>query len=46
VKYFQRTAPNIVHLKPANQDFKDIEINLEETELFIEGKSVGLIREN
>ena len=46
VKYFQRTAPNIVHLKPANQDFKDIEVNLEETEWFIEGKSVGLIREN
>jgi repressor LexA len=46
VKYFQRSAPNIVHLKPANNDFNDIEINLEETELFIEGKSVGLIREN
>ena len=46
VKYFQRSAPNIVHLKPANNDFNDIEINLEETELYIEGKSVGLIREN
>jgi SOS-response transcriptional repressor LexA len=46
VKYFQISAPNIVHLKPANNDLNDIEINLEETELYIEGKSVGLIREN
>jgi len=46
VKYFQRSAPNIVHLKPANEEFSDIEVNLEETELYIEGKSVGLIREN
>ena len=46
VKYFQRSAPNIVHLKPANEEFNDIEVNLEETELYIEGKSVGLIRDN
>ena len=46
VKYFQRSAPNVVHLKPANEEFNDIEVNLEETELYIEGKSVGLIREN
>ena len=46
VKYFQRSSPNIVHLKPANEEFCDIEVNLEETELYIEGKSVGLIREN
>ena len=46
VKYFQRSAPNKVHLKPANEEFSDIEVNLEETELYIEGKSVGLIREN
>jgi len=46
VKYFERKSPEVVHLKPANEDFNDIEINLKETEIFIEGKSVGLIREN
>ena len=46
VKYFHRHSPNIVHLQPANEEFSDIEIDLKETELFIEGKSVGLIREN
>ena len=46
VKYFHRHSPNIIHLQPANNDFSDIEVNLEETELYIEGKSIGLIREN
>ena len=46
VKYFHRHSPNIVHLQPANEEFSNIEIDLKETELFIEGKSVGLIREN
>jgi repressor LexA len=46
VKYFHRHSPSIVHLQPANNDFNDIKVDLEETELFIEGKSVGLIREN
>ena len=46
VKYFHRHSPKIVHLQPANEDFSNIEIDLEHTELFIEGKSVGLIREN
>ena len=30
----------------ANEEFSDIEVNLEENELYIEGKSVGLIRDN
>ena len=46
VKYFHRHSPSVVHLQPANDDFNDIKVDLEETELFIEGKSVGLIREN
>ena len=46
VKYFHRHSPSMVHLQPANEDFNNIEVNLEETELFIEGKSVGLVREN
>ncbi len=46
VKYFHRHSPSMVYLQPANEDFNNIEVNLEETELFIEGKSVGLVREN
>ena len=46
VKYFHRHSPSMVHLQPANEDFNNIEVNLEETELFIEGKSIGLVREN
>ncbi|MDC1183713.1 transcriptional repressor LexA [Gammaproteobacteria bacterium] len=46
VKYFHRHSPSVVHLQPANDDFNDIKVDLEQTELFIEGKSVGLIREN
>ena len=46
VKYFERKSPEVVHLIPANEDFKNIEIDLRETEIHIEGKSVGLIREN
>ena len=46
VKYFHRHSQSMVHLQPANEDFNNIEVNLEETELFIEGKSVGLVREN
>lgn len=46
VKYFHRHSSSIIHLQPANNDFSDIEVNLEETELYIEGKSIGLIREN
>ena len=46
VKYFERKSPEVVHLIPANEDFNNIEIDLRETEIHIEGKSVGLIREN
>tara|TARA_B100000900_G_scaffold401078_1_gene405371 strand:+ start:152 stop:772 length:621 start_codon:yes stop_codon:yes gene_type:complete len=46
VKYFERTSPELVKLKPANDDFNDIEVDLRNTEIHIEGKSVGLIREN
>ena len=46
VKYFERKTPELIKLKPANEDFNDIEVDLRNTEIFIEGKSIGLIREN
>ena len=46
VKFFNRKSPKIVELEPANEDFENIVVNLEEEELHIEGKSVGLLRKN
>ena len=46
VKFFKRKSPKIVELEPANEEFKNIIINLEQDELHIEGKSVGLLRKN
>ncbi len=46
VKFFKRKSPKIVELEPANEEFQNIVINLEQDELYIEGKSVGLLRKN
>ena len=46
VKFFNRKTSKIVELEPANEDFENIVVNLEEEELHIEGKSVGLLRKN
>jgi repressor LexA len=46
VKFFKRKSSNIVELEPANEDYKNIVVNLEHDELHIEGKSVGLLRKN
>jgi len=46
VKFFNRKSPKLVELEPANEDFENIVINLEQDELHIEGKSVGLLRKN
>ena len=46
VKFFNRKSSNIVELEPANQDFENIVVNLESEQLYIEGKSVGLLRRN
>ena len=46
VKFFNRKSSKIVELEPANEDFQNIVINLEQDELHIEGKSVGLLRRN
>ena len=46
VKFFKRKSSNIVELEPANEDYKNLVVNLEHDELHIEGKSVGLLRKN
>ena len=46
VKFLNRKSPKLVELEPANEDFENIVINLEQDELHIEGKSVGLLRKN
>jgi len=46
VKFFKRKSPKIVELESANEEFENIIINLEQDELHIEGKSVGLLRKN
>ena len=45
LKYFQSSGDKI-KLIPANDDFEEIYVNKETEGFFIEGKSVGLIREN
>ena len=46
VKFFNRKSPKLIELEPANEDFENIVIDLEQDELHIEGKSVGLLRKN
>ena len=46
IKFFNRKSPKLIELEPANEDFENIVINLEQDELHIEGKSVGLLRKN
>ena len=46
VKFFNRKSSKIVELESANDDYKNIVVNLEQEELHIEGKSVGLLRKN
>ena len=46
VKFFKRKSPKIIELEPANEEYKNIIINLEHDELHIEGKSIGLLRKN
>ena len=46
IKFFNRKSQQIVELKPANKDFKDIIVDLEKDKLHIEGKSIGLLRKN
>ena len=46
VKFFNRKSQQIVELKPANKDFKDIIVDLGKDKLHIEGKSIGLLRKS
>ena len=46
VKFFNRKSSKIIELEPANEDFENIIIDLENEDLHIEGKSVGLFRRN
>ena len=46
VKFFQRKSPKIVELEAANEDYKNIVVDLEYQDFHIEGKSVGLLRKN
>ena len=47
VKRFKRTKnPNQIFLLPENDDFSPIEVNLENQAFQIEGRSVGVIRQN
>ena len=43
LKYFKKDDHNL-ELVPANKDFSTIKLDLREQEVFVEGKSVGLIR--
>ena len=46
VKYFNRKNSKVIELEPANEDFENIVVDLEQEQLHIEGKSVGLLRKN
>ena len=46
IKYFNRKSEKVIELEAANEDYKNIIVNLENEDLAIEGKSVGLLRKN
>lgn len=46
IKYFHKNSPDKIKLIPANNEFSDIEIDLNHQEIYIEGISVGLLRKN
>ena len=43
IKFFNRKSPKLIELEAANDDFENIFIDLEQDELHIEGKSVGVV---
>tara|TARA_Y200000002_G_C22511767_1_gene591636 strand:- start:272 stop:892 length:621 start_codon:yes stop_codon:yes gene_type:complete len=46
IKYFKRKSEKVIELEAANEDYKNIIIDLEVEDFAIEGKSVGLLRKN
>ena len=46
IKYFKRKSEKVIELEAANEDYKNIIIDLEVEDFAIEGKSVRLLRKN
>jgi len=46
IKFFKRKSEKVIELEAANEDYKNIIIDLEVEDFAIEGKSVGLLRKN
>ena len=46
IKYFNRKSEKVIELEAANEDYKNIIVDLENEDFAIEGKSVGLLRKN
>ena len=46
IKYFKRKTEKVIELEAANEDYKNIIVDLEVEDFAIEGKSVGLLRKN
>jgi repressor LexA len=46
IKYFKRKSEKVIELEAANEDYKNIIVDLEAEDFAIEGKSVGLLRKN
>ena len=46
IKYFKRKSEKVIELEAANENYKNIIIDLEVEDFAIEGKSVGLLRKN
>jgi len=46
IKYFNRKSEKVIELEPANEDYKNIIVDLGTENFAIEGKSVGLLRKN
>jgi len=46
IKYFKRKSEKVIELEAANEDYKNIVVDLETEDFAIEGKSIGLLRKN
>ena len=46
IKFFKRKSEKVIELKAANEDYKNIIVDLETEDFAIEGKSIGLLRKN
>ena len=46
IKFFKRKSEKVIELEAANEDYKNIIVDLETEDFAIEGKSIGLLRKN